>query len=127
MSRTERDKGARGEREVAAIFRAAGFDCDRTPNSGALRIAGDLYGELPAHVEAKNQRVLRVPLWLRQTLAEAPPAVLPLLAFKLDGRDHPGIAGWYGAAPLGDLVALFARASVALAADSAHDAARGAQ
>lgn len=127
MSRAERDKGARGEREVAAIFRAAGFDCDRTPNSGALRIAGDLYGDaLPLHVEAKNQRVLRIPLWLRQTLAEAPPDLFPLLAFRLDRRDHPGIGGWYGAMPLGDVISVFARASVALPTDSAHDAARGA-
>ena len=44
MGKPSRDKGARGEREVAAIFRAAGFDCNRVPNSGGLRLKGDLYG-----------------------------------------------------------------------------------
>ena len=55
-----RDKGAAGEREVAAIFQAAGFDCNRVPNSGGLRIKGDLYGNVPAHVESKWQAVLRL-------------------------------------------------------------------
>src|SRR4051812_42378602 len=50
VSGSERRKGAGGELEVARIFKAAGFDCDRTPNSGGLRIRGDLHGELPLHV-----------------------------------------------------------------------------
>jgi len=47
VGRSERNKGKGGELEVARIFKADGFDCDRTPNSGGLRIAGDLHGELP--------------------------------------------------------------------------------
>lgn len=83
MSRAERDKGTRGELEVAAIFRAAGFDCDRTPNSGGLRIAGDLYGvALPFHVEVKRQEVARPWLWMAQALAEAPADAVPLVAFR---------------------------------------------
>jgi Holliday junction resolvase len=45
MSKSERRKGQDGELEVARIFQAAGFDCNRTPNSGGLRITGDLYGD----------------------------------------------------------------------------------
>ena len=40
---------------MEAIFRAHGFDCDRVPNSGGLRLKGDLYGTLPVHVEVKRQ------------------------------------------------------------------------
>lgn len=104
MSRRERDKGAGGEREVAAVFRAAGFDCDRVPNSGGLRIKGDLYGDVPAHVEVKRQETLRLPLWLRQARDEAPAGALPLVAFRQNRGD------WYAALPLRDLAALLARA-----------------
>lgn len=83
MSRAERAKGARGEREVAAIFRAAGFDCDRTPNSGGLRILGDLYGgEMPFHVEVKRQEVARPWMWWEQARSEAPANTLPIVAFR---------------------------------------------
>jgi Holliday junction resolvase len=83
VSRAERDKGSRGELEVAAIFRAAGFDCDRTPNSGGLRIVGDLYGEaLPFHVEVKRQEVARPWLWMAQASADAGTDATPLVAFR---------------------------------------------
>jgi Holliday junction resolvase len=103
VSRSQRDKGARGEREVAAVFRAAGFDCDRTPNSGGLRTKGDLVGSVPAHIEVKRQENLRLPLWLRQAADEAPSATVPVVAFRQNG----GV--WYAALPLAELVALFAR------------------
>lgn len=102
MSRAERDKGARGELEVAEVFRRHGFDCDRTPNSGGLRIRGDLYGTVPAHLEVKRQEVLRLPLWLRQAADEAEPGALPVVAF----RQNRG--GWYAALPLEALAELLA-------------------
>lgn len=71
MSRSERRKGAAGELEVARIFQAAGFDCDRTPNSGGLRLRGDLHGELPLHVEVKRQETARPWLWAAQARADA--------------------------------------------------------
>lgn len=106
MSNSERQKGAAGEREVAAIFRAAGFDCDRTPNSGGLRIKGDLAGTVPAHVEVKRQEVLRLPLWLRQAREEAPAGVLPVVAFRQSRGE------WYAALPLAKLAELMASADL---------------
>lgn len=103
MSRAERDKGGRGEREVAAIFRAAGFDCDRTPNSGGLRLRGDLQGNVPAHLEVKRQEVLRIPLWLKQAEADAPAGAMPVVAFR---QSH---GAWYAALPLIELAELMAR------------------
>ena len=107
MSRSEREKGANGEREVAALFRAAGFDCNRTPNSGGLRITGDLYGDIPAHIEVKRQEVLRLPLWLRQARDEAPEGVLPVVAFRQNRGE------WYAALPLTALIDLLATAGLA--------------
>lgn len=102
VSNSERRKGAGGEREVAAIFRAVGFDCDRTPNSGGLRFKGDLAGSVPAHVEVKRQEVLRIPLWLRQARADAPSGTLPVVAFRQSGED------WYAVIPLQSLATLLA-------------------
>ena len=110
MSRAEREKGARGEREVAAIFRAAGFDCDRTPNSGGLRITGDLHGDLPCHVEVKRQERLRIPEWWEQARSEAPAGVLPVLAFRTSRQP------WLAVVPLEALTAILAAAGVAGAA-----------
>ena len=107
MGRREREKGANGEREVAALFRAAGFDCNRTPNSGGLRITGDLYGDVPAHIEVKRQEVLRLPLWLRQARDEAPGGVLPVVAFRQNRGE------WYAALPLTALVDLLATTGLA--------------
>lgn len=93
MGASERRKGVAAEREVAAIFRAAGFDCDRVPNSGGLRIKGDLYGSLPVHVEVKRQERLQLPIWLRQAQREAG-TKLPVVAFRQSRGD------WFGVVPL---------------------------
>lgn len=82
MSRAERNKGAAGEREVAEVFRAYGFDCDRVPNSGGLKIKGDLYGTVPAHVEVKRQELARPWLWWEQATREAAEGVPPIVAFR---------------------------------------------
>lgn len=102
VSRMQREKGMRAELEVSQLFQAAGFDCNRTPASGGLRITGDLYGNLPLHVEVKRQEVLRLPLWLRQAADEAPQGITPLVAFRQSRTP------WYGAMPLEAVVALLA-------------------
>jgi Holliday junction resolvase len=81
MSRRERDKGTRGELEVRDVFRAFGFDCDRTPNSGGLRIPGDLIGTVPVHVEVKRQERLQLWQWIEQAEQEAAGAVA-VVAFR---------------------------------------------
>lgn len=102
MSADEREKGRKAELEVAAVFRAHGFDCDRTPNSGGLRIKGDLIGSVPAHLEIKRQEVLRIPTWIRQAESDAPPDATPVVAFRQSrGR-------WYAVLPLDDLADLLA-------------------
>lgn len=104
--RPSRDKGARGEREVCAVFRAAGFDCDRVPNSGGLRLKGDLYGSLPVHVEVKRAERLRVTEWLAQAEGECGDRV-PVVAFRQNG------GRWYAVLPLEDLADLLTTARTA--------------
>ena len=100
MSGRERRKGAAGELEVARIFQAAGFDCDRTPNSGGLRIRGDLHGELPVHVEVKRQETARPWLWAAQARAEHAAGRGWIVAMR---RSHDE---WLAMLPLVDLVRL---------------------
>lgn len=86
MSRRERDKGARGEREVATILRGHGLEVDRTPNSGGLHIAGDLTGLAGYHLEVKRQETLRLPLWVRQAVEEAPEGAAPVVVYRQSGE-----------------------------------------
>lgn len=100
MSGTERRKGKTGELEVAAVFRSAGFDCDRTPNSGGLRIKGDLHGELPLHVEVKRQEVARPWLWADQAALDAGVDRRWLVAMRRSRSP------WLALLPLDDVVQL---------------------
>ena len=100
MSRSERRKGAAGELEVARIFKAAGFDCDRTPNSGGLRLKGDLHGELPLHVEVKRQETARPWLWAAQSRADAPAGARWLVAMRRSNDE------WLALLPLVTIVRL---------------------
>ncbi len=109
MANRERRKGVTGELEVAAIFRHVGFDCDRTPNSGALRIAGDLYGTVPAHIEVKRQEVARPWQWFEQASTEAPAGVMPVVAFRRSRSP------WLGIVPLAELAELLAELAEARA------------
>lgn len=93
-------KGARGEREVAELFRLAGFKCDRTPNSGGLMIAGDLVGDVPVHVEVKRAERLKLPEWLAQAREEAPAGVTPVVAFRRNNEP------WHAVVPLEAFVTL---------------------
>lgn len=102
LAKASRDKGIRGEREVAAIFQTAGFDCNRVPNSGALRIKGDLYGKLPVHVEVKFAERWDIPGWLGQAKAEAPQGVTPVLCFRRSRGE------WYAALPLSAYIEILA-------------------
>lgn len=102
MSKSERRKGAAGELEVARIFQTAGFDCDRTPNSGGLRLRGDLHGDLPVHVEVKRQETARPWLWAAQARADSPAGATWLVAMR---RSHDE---WLAMLPLVRVVRLLA-------------------
>ena len=114
MGMGERRKGARGELEVRDIFRARGFDCDRTPNSGGLRIKADLHGDIPAHVEVKRQETARPWAWYAQASSEAADGVLPIVAFRRS--DSP----WLAIVDLARLADLLAAAGLATREASEH-------
>lgn len=101
MSASERAKGARGEREVAALLRSFGIPADRTVHNSGLYLRGDITGVEGYHVEVKRQETLRVPAWIRQAEAECGDAV-PIVAFRQNADE------WYAALPLRDLARMIA-------------------
>lgn len=107
MAASQRRKGVRGELEVRDVFQAVGFDCDRTPNSGALRITGDLYGTVPAHLEVKRQETARPWAWWEQATSEAPAGAMPVVAFRRSRSP------WLAIVSLEQLATLMAAAAVA--------------
>ena len=79
MGRMERDKGRKGEREVAAIYERAGFEIRGLEGSGDHLAIG--YG-LTIHSESKRQEVTRPWLWDEQANSEAPAGALPIVSFR---------------------------------------------
>lgn len=70
MAKASRDKGKRGELDVAAVFTDAGLPADRTAalQAGGVPGAGDVtIRQLPhLHVESKRTETYSLPEWLRQ-------------------------------------------------------------
>lgn len=77
MSRREREKGKRGEREVAQKIVAHGFEARRDG-----RLDDDLVHNVRGvHFEVKRCETLRIPQWLRDA-AEVAGERDPVLCFK---------------------------------------------
>ena len=79
MGRSERDKGRKGEREVALLYERHGFEIRGLEGTGDHLAIG--YG-LTIHSESKRQEVARPWLWDEQAHAEAPAGALPIVAFR---------------------------------------------
>lgn len=106
MGKASRDKGTRGELEIAHIFKAAGFDAERTPNSGGLQIKGDLAHNIEGiHAEVKRQETLKIPAWLRQAAEEAGAGETPIVIFRQNKRVG-NVGEWHACIPLNALVEL---------------------
>jgi hypothetical protein len=96
MSGRERRKGLVGEREVAAIYTAAGWELRGLEGSGDwLAFA---HGTTQ-HVEVKRQEVARPWLGQEQALAEAPAGTLPVVVFRRSRSE------WWTMAPTAALLA----------------------
>lgn len=98
MSAASRRKGVGGEREVAAIFQAAGFDVRGLEGQGdhlCVRRDG-----LTLHSEVKRRERLNVWELIAQMEAEAPQGVVPVGTFR---RNR---SRWYAVVALDDLLRL---------------------
>jgi len=109
MSKTERDKGLRGELEIKHVFAAHGWTMRGLEGQGdhiALRAVVHEQNGYPVaktlalHVECKRQERLALPAWLRQAEEEAPDATVPVVVFR-QNREQ-----WYVALSLADFLEL---------------------
>lgn len=82
MSRAQRDKGLKGEAEVAAIYRAAGLTVRGLEGVGDHLVVGVPQSGLVLHSEVKRQETARPWLWWEQATSEAPPGTIPVVAFR---------------------------------------------
>lgn len=79
MSKSQRDKGANAEREVAAIFREHGFTARR---GQVFNHEPDVLTELPIHVEVKRQETLRINDWWKQSESATGEDEIPTVIFR---------------------------------------------
>lgn len=111
MAKASRDKGKRGELEVAAVFTAAGLPADRTAalQAGSVPGAGDVtVRALPnLHVESKRVETYKLPEWLRQVEAARLPGQPYVVAFRKNGTPR-NPEPWRGIVDLAWLAQLLA-------------------
>lgn len=82
MSRSERDKGRKGEREVAAMYEKAGAEVRGLEGAGDhLVITPGAFGPT-IHSECKRQETARVWAWWEQASLEAPAGTMPVVHFR---------------------------------------------
>ena len=79
-----RDKGVRGEHEVAEAFREGGFELRGLESSGdhLVVVTRDGLFRTLLHVESKRQEKIRILEWSRQAEAERPPATVAVVAYR---------------------------------------------
>lgn len=86
MSRSQRDKGQRGERELAhELSELLGTAVERRVRN--KEGDNDLVGVKGWSVECKRTKALELPKWWRQTIEQAKSASeWPVLFYRLDGK-----------------------------------------
>jgi Holliday junction resolvase len=101
MPASSRRKGLQGEREVARIWQAAGFDVRNLEATGDHLVV--CANGVTIHSETKRAERLKLPEWLRQAADEAPQGTVPVVAFRQNRGE------WYAALPLESLAELMRR------------------
>lgn len=87
MSRMSRDKGKRGERELAEFFRAHGIRARRSQQYKGDAEAQDLTHELDGfHVECKRTEAFRLYAALDQAKAERRAGDIPAVFYRANQR-----------------------------------------
>lgn len=115
MSNRERDKGRKGEAEVAAIYRRHGLEVRGLEGSGDHLLACDPSGLVTVHSEVKRQETTRPWAWWEQASSEAPSGAVPIVAFR---RNR---SRWLAELDLEDVAELLRLAGIAINAGAAWE------
>lgn len=82
MTINSKQKGSRGEREVAELIRKHGFDARRSAQyCGNTGDAADITSNLPYHIEVKHQERLEIDKWWEQATHDCGEKT-PILVFR---------------------------------------------
>lgn len=82
MPINSRDKGARFEREIAAILKEHGFDARRGQQYCGSNGDADVVGLPGVHIEAKHCEKLQPYDWMNQSKRDAKEDEIPIVVFK---------------------------------------------
>ena len=104
MGKTSREKGKRGERELANKLREYGYDTHRGVQYQGGPESPDVVGLPGIHVEVKRTEAFRLEEALSQAQADAGPDDLPAVFHRKNGRP------WCVVMPLDSWMALYNRA-----------------
>lgn len=87
MGKASREKGARGEREIAALLRSYGFDGHRGRQYNGADGSPDVYGLPGWHIEVKRTEALR--LWdaVKQAESDAREGEKPVVMHRRNGSE----------------------------------------
>lgn len=89
MTINSKDKGARFERKLAAMFKDNGYDCHRSAQyCGNTGDAPDVVGLPYIHVEAKHQERMNLYEWIEQAKRDAKGSgLLPVVFHKKNNAE----------------------------------------
>lgn len=82
MGRREKEKGKRGEREVANILKAHGYDARRGQQFCGFNGEADVVGMPGYHLEVKFQETTKLWEWLAQSERDARTGEVPVVVFR---------------------------------------------
>lgn len=102
MGRSQREKGAKAERELAKII-SEGLEIEARRGQ-VFNHEPDIVANIPVHWECKRQETTKIHEWIKQAKEAATGEELPVVAHR---RSHEE---WLATLPLKDLLAIMKEA-----------------
>lgn len=84
MGKASRDKGKRGELEVAHIMQSYGYDARRGQQFSGLQGDADVVGVPGLHLEIKRVKTLRLDDAMEQSIRDAREGEIPVVIHRKD-------------------------------------------
>lgn len=81
-----RQKGARGERELASILRSMGYDSRRGQQYSGLQGDADVIGVPGLHIECKRVEKLNIDDAMEQSIRDARLGEVPVVMHRKNGK-----------------------------------------
>lgn len=86
MTINSRDKGARGERELAAILKERGFESRRGQQFSGANGDADVVGVPNTHIECKRVEKLNIDKAMEQSIRDAREGETPVVIHRKDRK-----------------------------------------